>query len=82
MLEGVEERLSANHVHMALTLEGADGEGLSWLYANAQILNRRDGADGDIELNLKIAPERLDRFKRRFPAAQPVREEENARGVA
>jgi GTPase len=82
LLAGVEERLSANHVQLAITLPGSDGEGLSWLYANTQVLSRRDEDEGDVQLEIKVAPERLDRLKRRFPAANPVREAETANRVA
>jgi hypothetical protein len=57
---------------MALTLPGSDGEGLSWLYANTQIISREDTPDGDIELLLKVAPTRLERFQRKFADAQEM----------
>ena len=69
LLEAIEARLSANHARMGLILPGADGEGLSWIYSNAQVLGRRETADGDVELDVKVAPERLDRFMRKFPQA-------------
>jgi GTP-binding protein HflX len=69
LLEAVEARLSANHSHMTLTLDGSDGEGLSWIYSNAQVLGRLEREDGDLALDVKVAPERLERFKRRFPQA-------------
>lgn len=79
LLAGVEERLSARHTRMTVTLPGSDGEGLSWIYANTQVLGRRETQDGDVELDLKVAPERLERFQRRFPAASEVRDEPPAR---
>ncbi len=72
LLEGIEARLSAGHVQMALTLPGSDGEGLSWLYANTQILARHDTPDGEIELELKVSPTRLERFQRKFTDAKEV----------
>lgn len=83
LLEGVEARLSAAHVHMGVTLPGSDGEGLSWLYENTQVLSRTDATDGTVELDLRVAPERLERFQRRFPAAREMREAPEARrGIA
>ncbi len=75
LLEGVEKRLSARHTHLTLTLEGSDGEGLSWIYANTQVLGRKDTEAGDVALDLKVAPERLERFQRRFPTANEVLDE-------
>lgn len=72
LLDGIETRLSAGHVKMALTLPGADGEGLSWLYANTQILSRGDTPEGDIQLMLKVAPTRLERFRRKFADAHEI----------
>ncbi len=71
LLEGIEERLSTAYTHLSLTLSGADGEGLSWIYENTQVLAREDNAEGDVELDLKIAPARLERFQRRFPGSRP-----------
>lgn len=79
LLGGVEDRLSARHTRMAVTLPGSDGEGLSWIYANTQVLGRRNTQDGDVALDLKVAPERLERFQRRFPAAREVGEQAPAR---
>jgi GTP-binding protein HflX len=72
LLDGIEARLSAGHKQMALTLPASDGEGLSWLYANTQIISRDDMPDGDIELVLKVAPTRLERFQRKFADAQEM----------
>jgi GTP-binding protein HflX len=72
LLDGIEARLSAGHKQMALTLTGSDGEGLSWLYANTQIILREDTPDGDIELVLKVAPTLLERFHRKFVDAQEM----------
>ncbi len=73
LLAGIEARLSSAHVAFSLALPGEDGEGLSWIYGNAQVLSRLDDPSGEIGLEVKVAPERLDRFKRRFPQAR-VRE--------
>jgi GTP-binding protein HflX len=81
LLERIEEQLSASHAHMGLTLPGTDGEGLSWIYANTQVLGRRDTPEGEVALDLKVAPERLDRFMRRFPGAFQARETARSRSA-
>ncbi|MFN3890380.1 MAG: GTPase HflX [Beijerinckiaceae bacterium] len=82
LLDNVEKRLSQDHAHLALTLPGSDGEGLSWIYANTQVLSRADADTGDVSFEVKVAPERLDRFRRRFPAAHEVSDASTRRGVA
>ncbi|MBX9759301.1 MAG: GTPase HflX [Beijerinckiaceae bacterium] len=78
LLAGVEARLSASHSHLTLTLPGSDGEGLSWIYSNAQVLSRAETVDGDVALEVKVAPERVDRFMRRFPDAVQANEKRSA----
>ncbi len=71
LLAGVEARLSAKHLAFALDLAPEDGEGLSWLYSQTQVLSRHDNEDGVVSLSVRVAPERAERLLRRFPAARP-----------
>ena len=70
LLAGIEERLCAGHTRMRVTVAPSDGAGLHWLYENSEILGRSSDAEGAIHLDLRIAPDRLERLYRRFPAAQ------------
>ncbi len=70
LLAGVEARLSAKHLSFDLDLQPQDGEGLSWLYAQTQVLSRRDNEDGVVSLAVRVAPERAERLLRRFPDAR------------
>jgi GTP-binding protein HflX len=69
LLAGIEERLAAGHVRMQVTVAPEDGSGLHWLYENSEILERSTDQDGAVHLNLRVAPERLERLQRRFPSA-------------
>ena len=70
LLAGVEARLSAKHLAFDIDLPPQDGEGLSWLYAQAQVLSRSDAEDGVVSLSVRVAPERAERLLRRFPEAR------------
>ena len=69
LLAAIEARLAKGRIKMTLTLDPADGQGLAWLYGNAEVMARDDGEDGAIELTLRVAPEALERLERRFPGA-------------
>jgi GTP-binding protein HflX len=70
LLSGIEERLAAGHVRMQVTVAPSDGSGLHWLYENSEVLARSSDAEGDIHVDLRVAPDRLERLYRRFPAAR------------
>jgi GTP-binding protein HflX len=84
LLNGIEARLSANHTAFDLELPPEDGEGLSWLYAQTQIISREDSDDG-MKLSVRVAPERAERLLRRFPDARksgPERSTARRRGTS
>jgi GTP-binding protein HflX len=53
-----------------VTLEPSDGAGLSWLYEQAEVLQRRDGEDGQLVLAVRVAPEKEPRLLQRYPRAR------------
>ncbi len=72
LLAGIEERLSSQHALLELEIAAEDGEGLGWVYSHTQVLNRQDTPEGPVHLQLRVAPERVDRLMRRFPDAQRI----------
>jgi GTP-binding protein HflX len=70
LLAGVEDRLSAGHATMLIDVAPTDGEGLHWLYENAEILDRNADDDGVVHLRARVSPERMPRLMKRFPEAQ------------
>ncbi|RFB80264.1 GTPase HflX [Methylovirgula sp. 4M-Z18] len=70
LLAAIEDRLAIGRVVLDLILAPTDGAGLHWLYENGEIMARRTGEDGAINLTIRIAPERLDHVKGRFPGAE------------
>lgn len=70
LLSAIEQRLSHRSIHVRLCLAPDDGQGLHWIYENVEVLDRRSASDGRVHLALRVAPERIDRLKQRFPDAR------------
>jgi len=69
LLGAIEDRLAQDRQTLRVSLNAADGQGLHWLYENAEVLGRNEVEDR-IDLTLRVTPERLDRLTNRFPDAQ------------
>jgi GTP-binding protein HflX len=69
LLTRIETVLAANRVTLELDLAPEDGQGLAWLHAHAEVLARQNRKDGGVRLSVRIAPERLEDIRRRFPSA-------------
>ena len=65
LLERMSAILGRERVIFFLDLDAADGEGLAWSYAHAQVLSRRD-TEGGPRLEIAIDPHELERFSLRF----------------
>ena len=70
LLARIEQALAAGRVTLELTLDRADGQGLAWAYAHAEVLERAPTPEGDVHLTLRVAPERFGELTRRFPEAK------------
>jgi GTP-binding protein HflX len=66
LLAVIEERLSARHACLDLTLDTADGAALAWLYRNARVLDRHDEGH-NAHVKVDFADATLERFRRRYP---------------
>ncbi|WP_414592016.1 GTPase HflX [Ancylobacter sp. G4_0304] len=66
--DAIRERLARERVTLTLDLDPSDGEGLSWLYRNTEVLERRDAVDGRVNLAVRVPPERAEHIERRFGA--------------
>jgi GTP-binding protein HflX len=69
LLEAIESRLAQGRSLIDLSLDGADGQGLHWLYEHTEVMARADGADGRVNVTVRVAPETVERVRRRFAAA-------------
>jgi GTP-binding protein HflX len=82
LLIGVEERLSSGHPIVLVGVPPTDGEGLHWLYENAEVLDRGADDAGVVHLRARVSPDRMARLMRRFPDAQPAQTRARRKKVA
>ena len=67
LLAAIEDRLARGRALLELTLDAADGQGLHWLYEHAEVMSRSD-RDDSLHLTVRVAPDQVERVKRRFAA--------------
>jgi GTP-binding protein HflX len=82
LLEAIETRLAQGRSLLDVELEGADGQGLHWLYENTEVMGRQTSDDGRIQLKVRVAPDKLARVTRRFGQASASRNEIGALNAA
>jgi GTP-binding protein HflX len=70
LLARIEQHIAADRPSFAVTLDSADGAGLNWLYEQAEVLERRDDAEGHVVMAVRIAPEKEPRLLQRYPRAR------------
>ncbi|MFN3686604.1 GTPase HflX [Salinarimonas sp.] len=68
LLQRIEDRVARGRPVFSLELDPADGQGVNWLYEEAEILSREDRDDA-IAFRVRIAAEKEPRLLQRFPAA-------------
>ncbi len=78
LLAAIEERLARGRSLIELTLDAADGQGLHWLYEHAEVMSRSDRDDG-LHLTVRVAPDQVERVKRRFAPAQAATDPSESR---
>jgi GTP-binding protein HflX len=68
LLAVLEEALGAKAHVVTLTLPGADGAAIAWLYSHGKVLERVDDAEGETHMSVMLDPEEEARFRQRFRA--------------
>jgi GTP-binding protein HflX len=74
LLNEIETRLARDTKTYRILVPSDEGALLHWLYENAEILERHDREEGDIETLIRIAPERETRLLLKCPKAVKIRE--------
>jgi len=74
LLARIEAMLAAGRVRFEMNLDAADGEGLAWLHAHTEVLERDALPEGGVHLVVRVDPERSEGLARRFPQAEAMRE--------
>jgi GTP-binding protein HflX len=70
LLKTIEARVSEGRPTFQVILDPSDGQGLNWLYEQAEVLDRRTDAAGKLHLVVRVATDKEPRLKGRFPAAR------------
>ncbi|MCA4910553.1 MAG: GTPase HflX, partial [Methylobacterium sp.] len=66
LLAAIEARLADDRQSFRMTMPASDGEGLAWLYREAEVLSREEAEEGALHLTLRAGPEVVGRIRRRF----------------
>ncbi|MGQ3671061.1 GTPase HflX [Xanthobacter sp. TB0136] len=72
LLNRIEQHITAGHSLLGVHLDAGDGEGLSWLYRQGEVLKRHMEPNGDVHVELRILPERASLVIRRFGAGRVI----------
>jgi GTP-binding protein HflX len=72
LLAAIEGRLALGRPSYEVAVAPEDGEGLAWLHANTEILDRAVTEDGRTLARIRLTPGKEPRFLSRFPQARRV----------
>ena len=70
LLAAIEERVGRDRPVFRVTVEATDGRGLSWLYEEAEVIERETSGEGTILLTARVSSEKAPRLTQRFPGAE------------
>ena len=65
----IETRLASGRIVFDIALDPANGAGLHWLHENTEVMGKSTGSDGAVHVRVRVAPERVEPVRRKFPAA-------------
>jgi GTP-binding protein HflX len=67
LIAAIEARLAESRQTLELSIDPADGAGLSWLYRNSEVLSREMREDGRLGVTVRADAEKAARVKAKFP---------------
>lgn len=65
LLRRIADKIAAGWPVVSLALEAADGANVSWLHRHGEVLQQRLDDNGQIHLEVRMAPEKAEEFERR-----------------
>ncbi|MBN9262196.1 MAG: GTPase HflX [Hyphomicrobium sp.] len=69
LLAAIDARLGAADNYLDIVIQPGQGRLLSWIHANAQVLDQASGDDGHIDLRVRIAAEKRGQLERQIKLA-------------
>jgi GTP-binding protein HflX len=70
----IDERLSAKRVTLHLTLDPADGAGVSWLHRHAEVMDKALADNGSLVMTVRVDASKAEAVAARFGRAGPGRQ--------
>jgi GTP-binding protein HflX len=67
LVAAIEARLAESRQTLELSIDPADGAGLSWLYRNSEVLSRAMREDGKLGVTVRADAEKAARVRAKFP---------------
>ena len=68
LTRAIETRLGESRQTLSLSLDPADGAGLSWLYRHAEVLSKEMDEDGRLAVTVRADPDKAARVRAKFGA--------------
>jgi GTP-binding protein HflX len=68
----IEARLGAGRVVLDLTLDPADGAGVSWLHRHTEVIRKVLGEDGRLAITVRVDPAKANAVRAKFFSASPL----------
>lgn len=68
LIKAIEARLGESRLTLELSIDPADGAGLSWLYRHSEVLSKGMRDDGRLAVTVRADPKNADRVRRKYLA--------------
>jgi GTP-binding protein HflX len=62
----IEARIAQTRTVLAVSVEASDGAGASWLYRNAEVLDKSVDAEGQMEMTVRVDPAKIGALTAKF----------------
>jgi GTP-binding protein HflX len=72
LITAIEARLGESRLTISLSLDPADGAGLSWLYRHSEVLAKHMDDDGRLAVTVRADPKNAEIVRRKYAAASQV----------
>jgi len=66
----IETRIADTRITFEISLDAADGAGASWLYRNAEVLEKAVSDDGHLEMTVRVDPAKAGMLTAKFGDAR------------
>jgi len=68
LIAAIETRLAARRVVLDLSVDPADGAGVSWLHRHTEVMGKSLGQDGRFAMTVRVEPGKADAVRAKFAA--------------